>query len=457
MSLSARIGGGNRGWLALLLLACVVIGIVAGAKPTLALAATFGLAFAAATITNITAGLVLFVVLSFLDVFSTGASVSLIKLAGMLLFASWFATALTSRDTGSTRLPNIPAVFPVFCIALLAWSAISVVWSESAGVATTSTTSYLLNMLMFPIVAVAVRRREQLLWVLAAFVFGAVVSVLYGFVNPVTAGQGDFGRLAGGLGDANDQAAVLVAAIPIAIGLSVAWKDRLPLRMAAWAGAVLCLVGVVNTLSRGGLIALAVVMLAAVVFSGPWRPWATALLLTVTVGTAVYFVALAPNSARARVTMTNTSGRDDIWKVARRMIATHPITGVGSGNFQVSAIHYVSQAGPLTEATLIVDVPHVAHNIYLELLADLGIPGLVAFLGIVVSCLAAAGRAALEFQRAGRRDLELIARCILLSLVGFMTADFFLSGEFSKQLWLTLALCPALLLLARSQIADQAG
>jgi O-antigen ligase len=284
-----------------------------------------------------------------------------------------------------------------------------------------------------------------------------VISVIYGFLNPVVSGNGDFGRLAGGLGDANDQAAVLVAAIPIATSLAFAWRNRPALRNAALLGAVMCLAGVVNTLSRGGLVALAVVLLAAVVFSGRWRPWATALLLIVTVGTAVYFIAIASNNQRARVTSTTTSGRDDIWRIARRMISARPVTGFGSGNFQVSAIHYVNQAGPISNANLIVDVPHVAHNIYLELLADLGVPGLLAFLGIVASCMGAAGRAALDFRRSGDRDLELISRCVLLSLVGFMTADFFLSGEFSKQLWLMLALCPALLLLARSKLADATG
>jgi hypothetical protein len=37
---------------------------------------------------------------------------------------------------------------------------------------------------------------------------------------------------------------------------------------------------------------------------------------------------------------------------------------------------------------------------------------------------------------------------MVLALVAFMSADFFLSGEFSKQLWLTFALCPTVLALS---------
>jgi O-antigen ligase len=174
------------------------------------------------------------------------------------------------------------------------------------------------------------------------------------------------------------------------------------------------------------------------------------LLIVTAIGTVVYFAAIASQSALQRVTMSDTSGRADIWTVGWRMVQAHPLTGVGSGNFQAASIHYLEQPGSITSANLIVDVPHVAHNIYLELLADLGIPGLIAFLGIVLASMGAAWRAAEEFRRAGRQDLELLARCLLLALVAFMAADFFLSGEFSKQLWLLLALAPATLAVARS-------
>jgi peptidoglycan/LPS O-acetylase OafA/YrhL len=57
-------------------------------------------------------------------------------------------------------------------------------------------------------------------------------------------------------------------------------------------------------------------------------------------------------------------------------------------------------------------------------------------------------RAARRFERQGDTEMELVARCMVLAVVAFMSADFFLSGEFSKQLWLTFALCPAVLALS---------
>jgi O-antigen ligase len=125
------------------------------------------------------------------------------------------------------------------------------------------------------------------------------------------------------------------------------------------------------------------------------------------------------------------------------------VGGVGAGNFQIAAVHHVQGVGALTSAYLIVDVPHVAHNVYLELLADLGIPGALAFIAVAVFSLLAAGRAARAFERQGDVQLEIASRCLVLSLVAFLVADLFLSGEFSKQLWLIFALCSAALALSR--------
>jgi O-antigen ligase len=99
----------------------------------------------------------------------------------------------------------------------------------------------------------------------------------------------------------------------------------------------------------------------------------------------------------------------------------------------------------------------VAHNVYLELLADLGVPGLLAFLGVAGFSTLAAAQAARRFERQGDVAMELIARCQVLALVAFMSADFFLSGEFSKQLWLTFALSPAILALSHRPGAEPLG
>jgi O-antigen ligase len=438
------------GWMVALLVVCAVVGLLAGINPMLGISAAFGLAFAVATVADLTVGVVLFIFLSFLEVINSGSGASITKLAGLVLFGSWFATAAHTQARGTGARRAALTSLAVACVALLGWSAISATWAESAGTALSSTERYGLNILLIPIVLTAVRRREHVIWVVAAFVAGAVFATVDGFLTSGGAGSGGFGRLTGTVGDPNELAAVLVAAIPICMGIAGTLRARPVLRLLTLGAALVCLAGTINTLSRGGLLSLGAVLVAAVVFGGRWRPQAVALLLVTALGTLGYFVVIAPLAAQQRVTSADSSGRTDIWTVGWRMVQAHPLNGVGSGNFQNAEVHYLQAPGTISQngADLIVTVPHVAHNIYLELLADLGIPGLLAFLGVVVAAIGATIKAARMFRRNGDREMELIARSMFLVLVGFMTADVFLSGEFSKQLWLAFAISAALLKLA---------
>lgn len=448
----------SAGWIVVsAMLASAVVGVCAGIKPVLGIEVAAVIGLALVTVSNVTAGLIMFTVLSFLEVLNGNGSTSYTKLFGLVLFGSWFAARASQRPELRTRLRSMtPPLLVVSAIGLIGWCAASAAWADDPGIATKATTRYLLEIILIPIVLAAIRRREHVQWFLAAFVVGAVVSTVLGVLHPVASG-GDYGRLAGTIGDANEQAAVLVAAIPMAVALAETLRHRPGLRLLCWAAALLCLVGTLNTLSRGGLVALAVTLLAAVVFGGRWRAIAAVLLLVVAIGSVGYYVVVASPTSQHRVTMSDTSGRTAIWTVAWRIAQAHPFTGVGADNFQTSAVHYVQAPGNLTYLNFIVDQPHVAHNIYLEFLADLGIPGLVAFLGIVLAAFTAALRAARRFQRAGNTELEIVARALLLSIVAFMTADFFLSGQYSKQLWLTIAICPAVLNLSASAVPAAAA
>jgi O-antigen ligase len=433
----------------LVLAGAAVCGLLAGVQPLLGVSAALAVAFTVVTLSNLTAGLVLFTVLSFLDVFSATSSgaASFMKVAGALLFGSWYFARLLGRASARGSVARIPAGIGLCVVALALWSALSVTWAQSPRSAATAALTFLLDMLLIPIVMAAVRDREQLAWVLSAFVLGAIVSAAYALLDPSAAGAGHYGRLAGGIGDANEEAAVLVAAIPLAVALP-AVASRAWMRPLGWIGVIVCLFGVFATLSRGGLLALGVVLVCAVLFGGRWRSRAALLLVGAALCTVAYYAVLTPLAARERVTMTTSSGRLDIWHVGWRMVQAHPLQGVGAGNFQDAAVHYVQAPGLIASANLIVDAPHVAHNVYLELLADLGIPGLLAFVGVAMFSLLAGLRAARAFERQGDAGLELAARCVVLALIGFLAADVFLSGEFSKQLWLTFALCAALLGLA---------
>ena len=70
-----------------------------------------------------------------------------------------------------------------------------------------------------------------------------------------------------------------------------------------------------------------------------------------------------------------------------------------------------------------------------------------AIIGFSLLCIL---RAARIFERLGEAPMELMSRALLVALCGVLAADFFISEEFSKQLWLLLGLGPALLAIAAS-------
>ena len=92
---AARTGPTARFWVtAGVLCLSLVLGLIAGINPKLGLFAGVGLVFAAATIANVTLGLVLFTFISFIAALSAGSGANLTKLAGLLLFGSWYLSRL---------------------------------------------------------------------------------------------------------------------------------------------------------------------------------------------------------------------------------------------------------------------------------------------------------------------------------------------------------------------------
>jgi putative inorganic carbon (HCO3(-)) transporter len=142
--------------------------------------------------------------------------------------------------------------------------------------------------------------------------------------------------------------------------------------------------------------------------------------------------------------------------VGWRMVKAHPLDGVGAGNFQVSSIHFLLQPGTIRFSIYIVDQPKVAHNIYLQVLAELGIVGLLPFLAILGICVSCAVRAASRFDEIGDRQGGALARGLLLAMVAMLASQFFGSELFLKELWLLLASGPAVLAIAEERSATAA-
>jgi O-antigen ligase len=438
------------------LAACaVVVGLLAGVDPRLAVGAVLGLAFAGVVLADITVGLCLFTVVSFLDVLrASGGSLGFTKVAGLLLVLSWLATLATRAESKSDFISAHPVVTYVLA-SFVAWSAITLVWADDVGEGWAEIIRYVQNLFLFLIVFTAVRTRRDVMWLIGAFLVGAAIAGILAVAHPPQSGLDDVSRAAGTIGDPNELAAVLVVGLILA-GVAFAIARGSPLlRLGAAGAAVFCAGGVLFSLSRGGLVALGFALFMSVFVAGRWRARAGTLAVVATLCTVAYFAAFAPLQARERITTSGGgTGRSDIWKVGWRMVEDKPIGGVGVGNFEVSSIHYLLEPGAIKRDEFIVDTPKVAHNMYLQVLAEVGLVGL-ALLGVVLAfSLACALRAARRFMQAGDVRMEIVARGVVVAMLGALAADFFISGQFSKQLWVLLGLGPSLLAISGRVEAD---
>ncbi len=425
-------------------------GLLAGVKPLYAVAGVLAIIFCVIAFTDLVLGFAIFTAMTFLETLTSGSAASLDKVAGLVLLAAWVANRATASRARATTITAENQSLAIWLTVYLVLNAASAAWSTSGGAAISQAYRYTLDALLIPIAYSAVETRRDMVKIIVGFMVGAGFSVLYGFVHPAAGLAHQSGRLTGSLGEANQSATVLVACLAFSAGIWLIARRSPRLKTLIVVVVLLALIGLVATLSRSGLIAFGVVLVLATVLGGRWRKRATWSLVVIVAALAVYFFGFAGSRAH-RVTSDQSSGRNDIWMVALRAWDAHPLLGVGAGNFEVVSHDYLEQPGLIVSANDFVYDPKVVHNIYLEQLVTLGPLGLILLLGIFTVAIRIGLKAAHIFERLGDPALELAARCWILALVAFLTADFFASELVDKQLWITLAIGPILLKLARAQ------
>ena len=427
----------------------VAVGVLAGVDPRLGVAAAMAVAFITIVMADLAVGLCLYALLAFLNIVpESGTFLSFDKVAGGLLALSWVATVAGRKQQRRAFVAAYPQFFAVLAFFLV-WVLLSLTWAERPGLGLETSLRYILSAFLFLIVFTAIRTPRQVRWLLGAFVTASTLSGAYGLVAPPP--EVDSDRLAGTIGEPNQLAAVLVAGVAIALALAIVEKRSPLLRILLVVAAGVCLLATFLTLSRAGIVALIVALFATVIVGGRWRAQAFAIASVVAATLVLFFAFIATPHQRDRVTATgtgSTTGRSDIWTIAWRMVQAEPVHGIGVGQFQTSAVHYLIAPGTIRRSDLIIDQPKVAHNIYLHVLAELGVVGLAAFLFILGFALRCALQAARTFRSRGDPGMDLLSRAVFVGLVGILSADFFASEQFSKQLWLLLGLGPALLAMA---------
>jgi O-antigen ligase len=138
----------------------------------------------------------------------------------------------------------------------------------------------------------------------------------------------------------------------------------------------------------------------------------------------------------------STQAHLEAWKAGLRMIEAHPVAGIGLGNFKPLMPSYMA---PGTN----VDVDTLAHNMFIEVAAELGMPALLIFLGIFWRTYRTLGK--LRRSASTHPLIRETAAALQAGLVGFAVAGSFVSAEYQKTSWMGFALMFCLMPIARSQ------
>lgn len=261
-------------------------------------------------------------------------------------------------------------------------------------------------------------------------------------------------RIAGPLGDPNYFAQILLILVPIA--LFTGWHEsRIRLRLLAFAAGGVILTATVLTYSRGGALALGLVLLLSVLVYGiNLQRLAVGLVVLLALG---FLLPQDFTSRLATVTEILPGEEEDVLPqdssfqerlllggVALEMFRDRPLLGVGAGNYTVHFDEYVDRVGSTARDYRADDEARYPHNLFLELGAEGGIVALLSFLAVMAATLILLHRARRRFLATGDPLLAGLAAGMAIALIGYLVSSLFLHGHFQRYLWLVVGLAAAL-------------
>jgi O-antigen ligase len=257
------------------------------------------------------------------------------------------------------------------------------------------------------------REREQLIVIAAGAVGGLVLASAQGLLQQATgdfhtygAGPGgsSVGRAQGSFGHPNAYGGYLAVLVPLAaaFAFSRAFSPRL-----RWFGAfalALAIPALVLSYSRGAVGAL---VAGSILWLALMRP---RLALLAAAAAAVIGLMFAPAAFKERFTPEETSAdvglRSDIWASAVDIYAERPLLGVGLNNFDEAYSSLPSTLSTGAQRRLLhqsqILVPPHAQNLYLNVLAEEGIIGLLSLLALAIAAVVTIYRGCRVRDPAGR-------------------------------------------------------
>lgn len=275
---------------------------------------------------------------------------------------------------------------------------------------------------------------------------GTFTNVYWGFGQTITSSTGTGYRLAGPIGDPNYYAMFLVAVIPMA--LDRLWNEKhLFLRVISGWTVLSCTMTVLYTYSRGGFLALILVL---VLFAFRFR--SRTRFVPGLLGVSIVFLTIQflPANYTERISSllsffpqngTNTQsdasilGRSSQVTVAYRIFLDHPVAGVGIANYDT---YYYEYARPIGMDPSV--GTRRAHDLYLQIAAERGLLGLLAFSMIIFVTIKSLINVDKRIALMKNDEYSGIASAITIGIAGYLTGSLFLHDAYIRYLWVLIGI-----------------
>ena len=266
----------------------------------------------------------------------------------------------------------------------------------------------------------------------------------------------------GSLGNSNDLASALLIGVPFVLFAMSDKKVNPFFRILCVPLLILLLITVLKTGSRGGLIAISVLVLFTFLKSSAAGKLKIAMVSFLIVA---IFAAVVPSDLRNRYmtifrtdrtasttanassALESSNARRELFKNAIWLTVHHPIFGVGLGQFSAQSFDLLVSRG-------FTGMWFTCHDIFGLVAAEVGVPGLIFFCGILYSSFRVLSK--LSKVKGSTPELELISRLgytLMTALVAYTVCGIFNTQAFSYQLPVLASLSAALDRIAAPHLA----
>ena len=287
----------------------------------------------------------------------------------------------------------------------------------------------LLYFFVFIILVQSVKRLNAIAWVA---VISALFTGLFYIKDAIHSVSLGYRLDASQTYDPNDIAMVFATYLPLSLYFLFS-QEGVKKKFISITAAFSMVIGIMLSQSRGGVLALAVVLSSMVLFkTSRWKAsHKVATIAALSILSFYYFVGLEQRfpDIKSDYNVTSEEGRLHIWKQNLAILSRRPVFGVGANCSAIALGLYRAERNGSQKW-------QVTHSSLIQLAVEIGVPGLVVVLMLNVGAILYLRK----IRKSQDHVLSLLSFFLEICFYGFWAGGLFLSHGYSINLYFLLAM-----------------